>query len=392
MPEEKKDLSLTRRDLARRAAAGGALFAAGAGMGPEDAAEAQVVRTMLDVRDFGAKGDGKADDTKALQTAIDRAAEIKGAVFVSPGTYLCSTLKTHRNLGIIGIPAWDYRRGGGSVLKLADDKASCLLDITEGAGLTIDGLSFDGGRLGMGVHGIFMNKPDEGREEDAFRIERSRVYRFTGDGVRLMHSWCFTIRQSSVAGNRGDGVFVIGWDGFLIDNWLSGNGGCGYGRGELCSVTMTANRIEWNKEGGILLEGGGTYNITGNYIDRSGKAGIALLTSKEWGTSKHITVTGNLINRSGKDASPDSVDSSHILLDGVEGTTIVGNVLRAGQDDFKKGNWSPSYGIAYRNLTNTVIKDNVMHDGALKELMHDLGGHGEGAIVKDNVGRLVQVS
>ena len=32
-----------------------------------------------------------------------------------------------------------------------------------------------------------------------------------------------------------------------------------------------------------------------------------------------------------------------------------------------------------------------MHDGALKQLMVDLGGHGEGVIVKDNVGRLKAV-
>jgi len=381
---------VSRRDLAKSAAAGGALFAIGLGSTSSDIRGSAMDAGMLDVRGFGAKGDGRADDTQAIQKAIDAAAEAKGAVFVSPGTYLCSTIKTHRNIGLVGIPAWDYRRGGGSVLKLADDKAACLLDITEGAGITVDGLSLDGGRLGDGIHGIFMNKPDEGREEDAFRIERSRVYHFTGDGVRLMHSWCFTLRQSSIAANKGDGVFVNGWDGFLIDNWLSGNGGCGFGRGELCSVTMTANRIEWNKEGGILLQGATAYNITGNYIDRSGKAGIALLSSKEWGVSKQITVTGNVVYRSGKDADPDSLDSSHILLDGVAGLTVVGNVCMAGQDDFKKGAWTPSLGIVCRGLTSAIVKDNALHNGALKELFRDLGGHGDGVIIKDNVGQLAK--
>ncbi len=35
---------------------------------------------------------------------------------------------------------------------------------------------------------------------------------------------------------------------------------------------------------------------------------------------------------------------------------------------------------------NCVIKDNVMHNGATKELLVDLGEHGEGVIVKDNPG------
>lgn len=376
---------VTRRDFAKGIAAGGALFAAAAPLlGAPDTAPT-MDSTMLDVRAFGAKGDGKADDTVAIQKTIDRAAEIKGAVFLSPGTYLCSTIKTRRNTAIVGIPAWDYRKGGGSILKLADDKASCLIDLTEGQGVTLDGLSLDGGRLGKGIHGIFMNKPEE-KQEDAFRIERCRVYRFTGDGVRLMHSWCFSMRQSSIASNAGDGLFVDGWDAFIMDNWFSGNGGCGFGRGALCSVTMTANRIEWNKAGGILLNGANSYTITGNYIDRSGKAGIALTA----GTSRQIAITGNFIYRSGKDADPDSPESSQILLDGVEGASIVGNVLVAGQDDFRKGKFSPTYGIVYKGLTNTVIKDNVMHNGALKQLIHDLGGHGEGVIVKDNPGQLAK--
>jgi len=379
---------LSRRDFARGAAMGGAFFAAGANIESTGGGGAAMETTMLDVRAFGAKGDGKADDTAAIQKAIDNAAEIKGAVFVSPGTYLCSTVKTRRAVAMVGIPAWDYRRGGGSVLKLADEKAACLLDLTDGQGVTLDGLSFDGGRLGKGIHGIFMNKPEE-KQEDAFRIERCRVYRFTGDGVRLMHSWCFSMRQSSIASNGGDGLFVDGWDAFIMDNWLSGNGGCGFGRGELCAVTMTANRIEWNREGGILLQGANSYNITGNYIDRSGKAAITITSSEKWGNSKQITVTGNFLNRSGKDADGDSFDSSQLLLDGVEGLTFVGNVLVAGTDDRRQGKLTPTYAIVYKNCANTVIKDNVLHNASTKELIRDLGGHGDGVIVKDNPGQLM---
>lgn len=45
--------------------------------------------------------------------------------------------------------------------------------------------ALDGGNLGNGIHGILVAKPDYCTTEDSPLIERSKVFRFTGDGVRL---------------------------------------------------------------------------------------------------------------------------------------------------------------------------------------------------------------
>jgi hypothetical protein len=111
----------------------------------------------------------------------------------------------------------------------ASDAAKCLLNIAGATGATIDGLALDGAGLGKGIHGIFLDKPDYGKHEDAFRIERCQVARFTGDGVNLAHAWCFSVRHSMLAYNRGDGLSLRGWDGFLSDNWFSGNQRAGFG-------------------------------------------------------------------------------------------------------------------------------------------------------------------
>jgi hypothetical protein len=374
MPEKP---STGRRQIARAAALAGMWLASK----PAKSASKDVTDTVVNVRDFGAKGDGKSDDTKSIQLAIDTAAARGGSVLVPPGVYRSGELQLRPHVSIAGTPAWDYEHGFGSAIQLADEHARCLLNITGAFGATIDGLSLDGGKLGAGVHGVWLNKPDYGKQEDTFRIERSQVANFSGDGVRLTRAWCFSIRHSMIAYNAGDGISLRGWDGFFLDNWLSGNRGAGFAaREENASCTFTGNRIEWNREG-ILIVGGDGYNITGNFFDRAGTVGLAILGGKQ------MNITGNFVKRSGKIAEPGSHDSCQIRLERARGVTCCGNNLQVGRDDGNKGLWSPSYGIVYKELQNCVISNNVLDEGAIQQLMLDMGGH-TGAVVKDNPGSL----
>ena len=75
---------LGRREMAKSALLGGASFLLGA-QGPARAEGPPAGQEHLNVRDFGATGDGKTDDTKAIQRALDAAGEVQGAVFVPPG-------------------------------------------------------------------------------------------------------------------------------------------------------------------------------------------------------------------------------------------------------------------------------------------------------------------
>jgi hypothetical protein len=54
--------------------------------------------SALDVREFGAKGDGVTKDTKAIQEAIDKASSAVGTVVISSGKYVSGTIHLRSNL------------------------------------------------------------------------------------------------------------------------------------------------------------------------------------------------------------------------------------------------------------------------------------------------------
>jgi hypothetical protein len=382
-----------RRTLAKSALLGSAsaLFAS-----PLLAQSTTFNPQLIDPHSFGATGDGHTDDTAPLQRAIDAAAEKGSAVYFPPGVYLTRELHVRPAVALTGIPAWNYSKAdGGSILRLASADATCLLNLTDARGATIHGLALEGAHLGQNIHGIATARTAYGPHEDGFRIDACQIARFTGSGINLSHAWCFSVRHCEMMANHGDGLTLRGWDAFILDNWFSGNGRAGFAaRDENASVTFTANRVEWNHEENMLVTGGDGYQITGNFFDRAGTIGIALRKnpqSESWnkGPCTQFSITGNFIKRSGKFAKPDTPDSAQILLDGSTGVTCTGNTLQSGRDDGDQGLWSPSYGIVVQGLENCVVANNVLHDGALRQLIVDNGGHKDGAILKDNPGRLL---
>ena len=350
-----------------------------------------VAANALDARDFNAVGDGKTDNTAAIQKALDKAAEAKGSVYIPEGVFLCSTLKMPPFVGLCGNPTWGFTDYAGPILRLGDASAKCLLDVTVARGFRISGLCLDGAALGKNVHGIMVDKSDYGKHEHCLCLERCRIGNFSGDGVHLSRIWVFSIRHCMICFNGANGLRYRGWDGFVMDNWFTLNGEAGIGAyEENSSVTFTANRIEWNRRHGLILRGGGSYIINGNYFDRTSGPAIALVPRGKL-PCKTITVTGNIIYRSGAPQGgpfADKYQSAQLRFEDVEGLSCVGNTIQAGRDDGGKGEMTPDYALVLRALRNSVVANNVMHRGAMKELIADLGGHGEGFILKDNPGSL----
>jgi hypothetical protein len=351
------------------------------------AAEQNGVRSasVYNVRDFGAKGDGKTPDSEPVQKALDAAGSVGGTAYFPAGRYLCHDLKVHPHTTVLAEPQWGYRGDAGAMLLLDSDEADCLLNITGAFGAHLHGLFLQGRRGAMKpIHGVFLNNAEKySPQEDAIVIDDCKIERFSGHGVHLLRIWLFIIRHSIMQGNKGCGMQITGWDGFVTDNQFSGNGSHGFGCDSVgATVMFTANRVEWNQGYGLYLYSGDAWNVTGNCFDRNWGAGLCALKMRT------TTVTGNVFRRCGKDSSrlAEGERSCQVRLEECSGLTFVSNTCAAGRDDGGQGAYTPQFGFLLGKLSHSVIASNTLFKGYLKEMTLDLGDHGPEHVFANNVG------
>ncbi|MDW8104183.1 MAG: glycosyl hydrolase family 28-related protein, partial [Armatimonadota bacterium] len=121
-----EDFTLRRRHLLKGIGSFAALTAFSEGIGADVASAStrgEQPAGALNVRDFGAKGDGKIDDTTAFQKAIDAAHEMGGnLVFVPRGDYLIAgTLEVREHVVLEGVfrgPTYGSQQRGTTLLAI----------------------------------------------------------------------------------------------------------------------------------------------------------------------------------------------------------------------------------------------------------------------------------
>jgi polygalacturonase len=201
-----------------------ALLAAGSVMGfaarAEDAHACVVTpksSLVVNVRDKGARGDGRTDDAGAIQAAIDEVGGTGGTVLVPAGTYMVDAVHKKRRLSLRG--DMTLKLAGDAVLRAIpnDSRKYAVLSISGASNVTVLGGTLEGdrtehrgkdGEAGMGV------RIDRGAKNitisgitsremwgDGFYVEDARNVKFCG--VTADH-------------NRRQGLSIVEANGVLV--------------------------------------------------------------------------------------------------------------------------------------------------------------------------------
>lgn len=158
--------------------------------------QARMREAFVSVKDFGAVGDGVADDTAALQAAITYAMDNNRPLFAPAGTYLITSALTVR------VDTFNYASVFGPGLDLfGEGIGRTIFDsrVASGALFDIDSDSGDAHATFKGVLGVRL---------EGFTIKTGAAAA-SSTGIKLRTSYMVSLRQIHIAGLTGNGIEVV---------------------------------------------------------------------------------------------------------------------------------------------------------------------------------------
>ena len=223
------------------------------------------MQDLVSVKDFGAVGDGVADDTAAIQAGIDLACQYGGCVYLPAGTYkITAALVFSMNSGTTDPFKRPSMRGDGMA-------ATTIYQTTNDNGIEIVG--YDANPAGyclfqdFTLYGYQLNKIGIALQDIAFA---------TIDNVYLA-GWATGLYGVNVLSSTfNDLVIRYNTGGFFFEP----NSSLGF-YSEPNAITMSNCTVGNNYAYGGRVIGAGTFNYTGGSIEANG-AGTDLSSAK-WG-------------------------------------------------------------------------------------------------------------
>lgn len=279
----------------------------------------QAVQTVVSVRASGAIGNGIADDTAALQAAINAAPENSILDFggLSDIYKISATLRLRSNLV--------YR--GRATIRLADRANTSMLAIAAGQNIVLQGLTLDGNKANQsGEHFGIVVSNDAGHNDNIL-IQGLSIRNIAGRGIRVgmlknqflstrvrieNNFFDGTMRHAINVNRNAPGVIVQGnvikntdYSDFSNGIWIGNHSPGAVVSGNYLEnisdigielwnskgqATVTNNTIVGTRNFGISLATAPNSVVSGNQL-----SGIAGLIGIEVAYSDNVAVTGNAI-------------------------------------------------------------------------------------------------
>ena len=298
---------------------------------------------VVSVRDCGAKGDGIADDSGAIQAALQALPPAGGKVVVPAGIYLLgssqgSVLSLPEGTSIPSALVLQGENlvlegaGSQSVLKLMAGRKLRMLTIPA-AGAVVQDLVLDGNAAeratpaGNAVDALVVVT---GRNA---RLRNCEVRNGLEDGVRAWQAGELNIENCSVHDNGGAGVVLAGGTG----------------------ARVVGNRVERNRQGLWTAWGARDVFLGNNVIRGNQGAGILIggpVALAGSGLISGITIAANLVEMNGRDGSPGIAIAG--AQNGIIQSNTVINNLRAGIQLLEEPNNSQT-----ANNRNWLLENNL---------------------------------
>lgn len=318
-------------------------------------AASDVQQHGLDATHLGVRPGSQDDQSKALQRAINQAAQKKLPLWLPPGVYRAAGLKLPAGVQISGV------RGA---TRLALNNSAPLFDAGNAENIALNSLTLDGGKIGLPENGALMQIAG-GRE---LHINDCEIVNAGGHGIRLRMSQG-QITNTIVAEAADTAIFSIdGINMLLAGNTIrnSGNGGIRVWQTNKNTdgAIVVDNTIEnTNANGGGSGQNGNAINIfrAANVIVRGNQIKKTAFSAVRGNAASQIQIAENNCTDIGEVALYAEFDFENAVI---SGNTVDGAALGIAVTNFKQGGrLATVQGNVLRNITRERPKGTDPNDG-----------------------------
>lgn len=293
---------------------------------------------LRSAREYGAAGDGAADDTSALQDALNAAG---GTLWIPAGTYLTGPLTISSALDVALDP--------GATLRLASGSNVHLLTVNA-AGTTIRGGVFNG------------NKAGQTATSYAISILASDC---VVEDTEIRDTYSYGIRVHAASRCRITGNSFVDTGSIALFAQASPTVGAHYN-------LLSGNTVRGTDfEGGIKVHGySATVTSVGNRITDNHVENPAQICIEAHLYAPKSVITGNITTGGMMGVSVSSSDDSTVTANAVEGPSSYCIELAASRRCTVTGNTADGKSLSTRGiaLTNTACEANTITSNTIRSI------------------------